>query len=378
MTVLEGIFWTLLLILTYVYVGYPLVLRLTAAARRQPRELHPLPDVTLFIPAYNEASVIRAKIENSLALDYPLAHFQILLASDASTDDTLTIADEFRGQGVVVCHAPCRRGKNALINEYLPQCQGQIVVFTDANSLLRHDAINNLVRHFADETIGCVVGHLKYVNETTSVGMGESLYFRYEALLKQLESSLGAVVTGTGAIYAVRRNLAIRLDEDVPSDFAHPIQVAAQGYKVIFERDAVAYEPATTCMREEFERRARIVTRGVTAFLRYRRLYNMLTGWRGFCFISHKLLRWCIPLILIALLLTSAFLQTGFYRLVFLSQLAFYALAVIGALWPRTARWKVIYVPLYFCLANLAALTGLLRCLLGDRPSTWKVATTTR
>jgi len=317
MTLLEAMFWSLLLAVGYVYIGYPFLLAIVTIGRRHRPAGHPSPDVTLFIPAYNEATVIRAKIENSLALAYPRGNLQILVASDSSTDDTVHIAAEFRNNGVVLRQAPHRQGKNALINTYLPQCTGQIVVFTDANSSLGEDAIRNLVRHFGDEKIGCVVGHLKYTNEQTSVGMGESLYFRYEALLKQLESSLGAVVTGTGAIYAMRKSLAVPLDTDIPNDLAHPVQVAAQGYKVLFDRNAVAYEAATSSAREEFERRTRIVTRGLTAFIRYTGRYRMLTGWHGFCFLSHKLLRWLIPFILIALLLTSLFLDGQLYRVIF-------------------------------------------------------------
>lgn len=368
----------LFIVIVYVYIGYPILLMIFNLKRKSNLIKNGFtPTVTLFIPVYNEAKIIKEKISNSLALDYPKEKLEIVVASDGSNDDTVNIIKDFLGEGVILFESVKRCGKNSIINEYIQRCNGELIVFTDANTFFKGDAIKKLVKNFNDETVGCVVGDLRYVDEKTSVGKGEGLYFRYESMIKKLESSYGTLVAATGSIYAIRKKLFTPLDLDVANDFAHPIQIAAMGYKILFEPEAKAYEKATSSASDEFKRRARIVTRGLTAFMRYRRPYHMLRGMWGFCFISHKLLRWFIPFFLIIIFVNNIFLSSPFFKFTLYSQFAFYSMALTGV-FLKSRLGRLFTIPHYFCVINLAAFIGILRYFSGKRQAMWEVAKTTR
>lgn len=374
---MEYFFWFFFFVIIYVYIGYLIILILISFAGNSAQREEITPSITLFIPVYNEDKIIEEKILNSIAMDYPKDKLEIIVASDGSTDETVNIVKKFLKDGVILFERNERKGKNYVINTCIPMCKGKVIVFTDANSFFKEDVIKKLVKNFSNEKVGCVIGNLRYVQESTSVGKGEGLYFRYESLLKRLESKFGTVVAATGAIYAIRKSLFTPLDLDVANDFAHPVHIAAMGYKVLFEPEAIAYEKATSFATEEFKRRARIVTRGITGFMRYRRPYRMLRGMRGFCFISHKLLRWFIPFFLIAIFLSNLFLYTPFFRFTLYSQVVFYSMALIG-IFRKKKSSKFFSIPSYFCIINLAALIGIIKYFLGERQSIWEVAKTTR
>ncbi len=377
MIYIETIFWILIWATFYVYAGYPLILYLLRPKDIKHHESEEFPFVTLFIPAYNEERVIGSKILNSLSLDYPEDKLEIVVASDASTDGTADEVSKFSDKGIKLFKSIKRGGKNSIINEFIGDCTGEIIVFTDANCFFEKDAVKLLAEKFTDRRIGLVVGRLKYVDEKSSVGKGEGLYFRYESMIKKMESAFGTLVAATGSIYAIRRELFTKLDSDVANDLAHPIQVSSKGYKIVFEERALAVEKATVSAKEEFSRRARIVTRGMTAFMRYWRKYGMLKGMWGFCFVSHKLIRWFIPFLLVGIFATNIFLESFFYNLFFFLQCGFYFLAAGGCLM-RKKVGKIFSVPFYFTLVNLAAMTGVLKYFAGKRQSVWDVAETTR
>lgn len=368
-----------LALLIYVYIGYPCVLAGLGMGRRYQIPPDFSPSVSLFIPAHNESQVIADKIRNSFELEYPPKALEIVVVSDGSTDGTPEIAQEAGADRIRVWRSPTRAGKSALINRFGPSCRGEIIVFTDANAMFLPDAVKNLARHFVDPAVGCVVGRLRYVDQRTAVAKGEGLYFKYESLLKRLESRLGTVVAATGSIYAIRRRLLTEFAPDVANDFAHPILVAARGYKVVFEPEAVALEKATARPDEEFRRKARIVTRGLTAFARYWRKGHMLRGLWGFCFVSHKLLRWFGWVYMTVVLVASiALYDTGIaYKGLVWAQGLFYGLAFLA--WGAGHRHgRFAAVPLYFCMINLAALAGVVRFFRGKRVAMWESAPTTR
>ena len=368
----------LFLIIVYVYIGYPILLMILNLKRKSIYIKDDfMPTVTLFIPVYNEEKIIKEKISNSLALDYPKEKLQIVVASDGSNDNSVNIVRNFLREGITLFTSVKRRGKNSVINEYLPRCNGELIVFTDADVVFNRDAIKKLVGNFNDMSVGCVVGILRYADEKTSIGKGAGLYTRYESIIRKLEGRLGTLVVATGAIYAIRKELFIPLDMDVPNDFAHPIQIAAMGYKIVFEVEARAYGKASSSASDEFKRRRRIVTRGLTAFVRYWRQYHMLRGMWGFCFISHKLLRWFIPFFLIVIFLSNIFLHSPFFRFTLYSQVGFYFIALAGIFFKRRLG-RFFSVPFYFCVINFAAFIGVLRYFGGKRQVIWDVAKTTR
>ena len=375
------LFFLLLILLIYIYFLYPLVLslkRVDEVSGDFPSDTI-LPFVSIIVPAYNEEKQIVEKLQNTFAQDYPKDRYEILVTSDGSTDATVALAKALEDKRVRVIENTERKGKNHAINKALTEVRGEILVFTDANALFSTNALTKLVNPFGDPTVGLVCGRLHYLKgEGTHVGKGEGLYFRYESWIKRQESRWGAVSVVTGAIYAIRRELATLLEPDVANDFAHPVQVGSKGYKVVFEPDAVALERATESLQEEFHRRVRIVTRGFTAFGKYWKKYGLLQGKRGFCFVSHKLLRWFAPIFLLGLFLSNLFLlENAFFLVTLWAQVLFYVTAVFGIFVKRRIP-KILVIPFYFCMINLAALVGFFLYLRGKRQSVWNVAASTR
>jgi cellulose synthase/poly-beta-1,6-N-acetylglucosamine synthase-like glycosyltransferase len=260
------VFLAVLVILAYHYVGYPLTLAAIAAFRRG-RPVRPgsgTPTVTLVVSAYNEEDVLRAKLENALALDYPADRLEIVVASDGSTDRTVAIAREFSDRGVVVHEYRTNRGKNAALNDTVPQARGEIVVFTDANGMYRPDALRRLVAYFDDARVGSVCGELIYLNYSKNpVADGYGAYWRFDQRQKRLESDLQTLLGANGSIFAIRRRLYRPLPNTVCNDMVLPILVAAAGHSVVYAPDAVATEAGSADLREELRRRSRIIARGI-------------------------------------------------------------------------------------------------------------------
>jgi cellulose synthase/poly-beta-1,6-N-acetylglucosamine synthase-like glycosyltransferase len=375
-------FWFSIAVIAYTYLGYPLILFISARlTRRRPaqREMNGYPSVSLIISAFNEEKVIREKIENSFGLDYPRDRLTVVLASDGSDDGTVAIAREYTLRGLKVFHYPRRSGKSEVLNRVMKDITSDIVVFTDANALFATDALERLVRHFADPRIGSVVGKLRYVEDNASaVGKGEGAYWKYEGILSVLESALGTVLVANGSIFAIRRQLFVDLYPEVANDFQLPTEVASQGYDVVYEAEALALEPCTYFWREEFERKVRIVLRGLTGF---QRLTDKFRGFRLWQFWTHKLMRWLMTPFLCIVLLSNTLLagHSWFYTTTFVLQLAFYAAALNG--WRMRRQRKshpVSYIPFYFTMVNLAAVRAFARFLSGDRQAVWEKAESAR
>ena len=374
------LFWGSLGLVLYTYAGYPLVLLAINRTRRRrevPAPADVSPSVCVIVSAYNEEQVIRQKLENTLALAYdgPLS---VVVASDGSTDRTVAIAREYEDHGVYIHHSPLRRGKSTVLNEVVRERREAILVFTDGNSLLAGDAIARLVERFRDPSIGCVVGELKYSHDVTSVGEGESLYWRYESMIKTLESRLESVLVANGAIFSIRRELFRDLFADVANDFQSPFDVANQGRGRVYEPRALAVEHSSELWGEEFERKVRVVTRGITGFARLRSRMHGLWLWQ---FISHKLIRWCVGGALIVTFVASVALASrGWFFAAFLALQGLFYLAAFGG-WLMRARERMpraLYVPFYFTMVNWAALVAILRVLVGRRQAVWDKAESTR
>ena len=231
------LFWCAVGVVAYVYVGYPLVLQLLVAIRgaRPVRRGTELPTVSLIISAFNEASVIRRKLENALALDYPADKLQIVVISDSSSDETDDIVRSFGGR-VELFRQPERRGKTAGLNRVVPQLRGDIVVFSDANAMYERDSVRMLVRNFADPGVGCVTGEARYLKgDQSTASVSERLYWSYEIWIKRLETDAGSMVGGDGAIYGIRRSLWRQLPENAINDFLNPLQIVAAGHRAVYE-----------------------------------------------------------------------------------------------------------------------------------------------
>lgn len=374
-------FWFTVFLLFYVYFGYPLLLSAITLLRKKTTKVQELcvPAVSLIIAAYNEEAVIGDKIENSLQLDYPRDKLEIIVFSDASSDRTDEIVKNYADQGVKLLRIKGRKGKTYCQNEAVKIARGEILVFSDANSMYEPDAIRKLVRHFADERIGCVSGELRYRSDKGSVE-GERTYWKYDQIIKRLESKASSLVTANGAIYAVRRNLYEPLQADVISDFAEPLTIVQKGYGVIYEPEAVAWETTAKDPRKEFQRRVRIVTRSVHSLLRDRSLLCLLNPLRYGVFSvqlwSHKVLRWLsgIFLLLIFALNIPLVGHSWIYAVTMTGQVFFYLLALWGFTSEKVLKRqapKLPHVAYYFCLSCYAMLKGVYLGLRGRTMVTW-------
>lgn len=373
-------FFAILGIIIYAYAGYPVVLGFLGLFRRRRVRFDESyePRVVLLISVHNEERIIRQKIENSLSLDYPRDKFKIVVASDGSADATNDIVREYEDRGVVLKAFDRREGKSAMLNRAVLGLEGDVLVFSDANAFYREDAIRKLVRSLADDEIGCVVGRLVYLSNHSYVGKGESLYWRYELVLNKLESRLRSVLVGTGTVFAVRRELFRPLIKDVANDFQLPAEVASQGYGVVYDGEAIAYEKSTSFFREEFSRKRRIIVRGLTGF---RALRGNLGGpFRVFQFVSRKLVRWLVGPLMPALYIANLMLVADpVYLVIFVLQNLFYVLAAVGAILRRGGvQSRILFVPFYFVMVNAASFAAIVTYLLGDRKSSWEKAETTR
>ena len=363
------------------YVGYPLLLWGLARIRPRPaRHGETLPAVSLVIAAYDEAKVIGEKLENSLALDYPA--LQIIVVSDGSTDATPAITAAYNGRGVVGLHQPQRRGKANAMERAAAEAAGDIVVFSDANAFYRPDAIRMLVRGFADPAVGCATGRRSVQPPVGAAGpptsAGESLYWRYESLVKQLETRLGSTVAVAGEMLAVRRRLMPKLPDGLINDDVYiALSVLRQGSRVIYEPEAVCWEAPTSSMRDELTRRRRM-TAG-----RYQLLVNL--GWWPWhqpaallMLLSHKILRLLLPFFMIGALLANLALEAWsgvplLMHATLAAQLAFYALAAVGLATRRARRhWRVPAAAYYLLVGNLGSLCGFVRFVRGGQSVLWQ------
>jgi cellulose synthase/poly-beta-1,6-N-acetylglucosamine synthase-like glycosyltransferase len=372
------LFWTAFLFLAYLHFGYPALLWVLGRLRPRPARTEEItPSVDLIIGAYNEEAVLREKIENCLALDYPRERLRILVASDASTDGTHAIASEYADRGVRLVIAPFRRGKAANFREIVPTLTGDILVFSDAGSLYRPDTLRKMVSHFADPEAGLVGGRIRYVNPgVTSVALGEGLYWRYEVYLRTAESAIGSAMVVSGAVYAIRRELYRPVADHLPDDFMSPLNVLDQGKRVLYDPDTEILERMATSARAEMETKIRIVSRNFSALMSMKHLLNPLRDpLLGLQLLSHRLLRWFVlPAAAIQLLASALVVKRPVYAAALAAQILFYLLALLGYLLDRSGRRsRLTYLPFYFVVVNLSAFLGVLRSLAGNtRPGIWE------
>lgn len=371
------LFWVCLVVLFYTYVGYPLMLRLFAGRKRSASAMGAFePAVTLLVSAYNEEAVIREKLENSLSLDYPADRLEVIVISDASDDRTDELVAGFTDSRVRLLRMPERGGKTAGLNRAVPLARGQIVVFSDANAIYDRNAIRAIVSPFADGRVGAVTGEQRYhaAGEGTA-GESEGFYWRYEQSIKRLESDVASVVGGDGAIYAIRKELYQPMRPEDISDFINPLQIVLAGYRNVYQPDAFAFEHSGDSDLKEFRRKTRIVNQAFRATMQYAQLLNPLRhGIFAVQLISHKLLRWLALLPLLGLAVSSYALhnESLFYAVAFWAQVLAYGLALVGLLLVGSkTRPRVVSVPYYFVLVNVASIVGIVENLFGKRYATW-------
>ncbi|MBM4000072.1 MAG: glycosyltransferase family 2 protein [Planctomycetes bacterium] len=372
--------WTAMAVTLIVYVGYPVAM-VTRSAWRPPRKRESsggVPDdVTMVISAYNEASVIRKKLENCESLSFPRDRIEFIVISDASDDETDAIVTEWtaRDRRFRLVRMNRRLGKSVGLVEVVPSLQCGLVVFSDANSIYHEDAISRLIEPLRDPGVGYTVGQQRYVKGRQVASWLESVYWRIESRIKVGESLFGGVVGGDGAIMAIRRDLFTPLRPDDISDFVLPLRIVVSGFRGVYVAEAICEESAARSINGEFRRKRRIVARSLGAVLRTpSALIPSRTGWFAVRLLLHKVLRWMVPFFLVLILVSSiALVADG-------NQISRYLLAVqvagvgLGALYaiPFLRRFAPVGLAWYFLVANAAAAVGVANCLMGKSTSTWE------
>ena len=372
-------FWLSLLFLVYIYLGFPLLVMLRARLLRKSYRANPhTPSVSVLIAAHNEQACIQERVENLLAQDYPSALLEILVASDGSEDRTCEVVAEMAYLNVQVLKLP-RIGKAAALNAAANVARGEVLVFTDANTHFRTDALRQLVQPLVDEQVGAVAGHQIYTSnhEFSAASDGEQMYWNYDRWLKAAQSAAGNVTSATGAIYAIRRALYQPVPPFVMDDFVISTGVVEQGFRLVFSPNAVALEPVAANAQAEYERKVRVAHQGLAAVLFRRRLLNPLRyGWYSWQLLSHKVLRRLAIVPLLVLMVANAMLlEAGnLFQIAFAIQAVFYFLAAVPLVSKSNAlaQSRVFTLPYFFCLANVAAGVAAWRLLRGQRLGQWE------
>lgn len=379
---MQILFWILSALLFYTYVGYLLLLTVVNAIfpRRKVVAGGSFPDVTFVVPAYNEEDVIRQKIENTLALDYPPEKLSFLFVTDGSTDATPAIVAEY--PQVALLHEAVRRGKAAAVNRAALAVQTPVVVFSDANTMVHPQSVQKLVRHFANARVGGVSGEKRVAAKNGSaVSFGEGLYWQYESLLKKANGDFYTLVGAAGELFCLRTALFRPLPPSVVlDDFVLSASVCLQGYRFLYEAEAFAVESSSVSLAEERKRKVRISAGCYQALFLLPSLLNFFRHFRlSFQYLSHRVLRWVIcPLALPLLLGVNVYLAAkpagAVYGFLLGAQGVFYLVAAAGWRFRTGERATPLLVPGYFVFMVLSQYRGFYRFVRGRQPAVWEKA----
>ena len=369
-----ALFWGSIIGVVYAYFGYPAVLYLISLFRK-PKEMHgdkvSHPRVTLIITAHNEEKRIERKIQNTLEIHYPRDMLEVLVASDASTDDTDEIVNRYAPKGIGLVRTPQRRGKEFAQKCAIEKATGDIIVFSDVATIIEQDGISKIVSNFADPTVGCVSSEDRFIDEKGNVS-GEGAYVRYEMWLRSLETRVNSLVGLSGSFFAARADVCRDWPTTIPSDFNTLLNSIRRGLRGVSDPESVGIYPNIKDLLHEFERKVRTITRGIAALMANRSLLNPirygLFAWQLF---SHKLMRWLVPWFLCLALAANVVLafRWCFYRIILLPHLAFYALAFLGS---RIGEHSLFFkIPYYFTQVNCAIALAWIKYLRGERFIIW-------
>lgn len=392
MEILKISFWVLLFIIVYTYIGYGILLfiiikirRLFKIGQKETTNATYEPEVTLFIAAYNEKDYVKAKMENTLALEYPKEKLNIIWVTDGSDDGT---PDLLKGYpNTTVHHLDARNGKIGAMNRGMEFVKTPIVIFSDANTNLGKESIRRIVNLFSSPKVGCVSGEKRIIDKESDVasGAGEGLYWKYESTLKKWDAELYSVVGAAGELFAIRTELYRHVEKDtILDDFIISLRVAQDGYTIQYDPEAYAIETASANVKEELKRKIRISAGGIQSIVRLSSLLNIFKyGTLSFQYISHRVLRWSLtPLCLVLLIPVSAILAVNdgmmsfkFYAIFFWLHMLFYAAALLGwFLENKETRIKILFIPYYFFIMNLSVVLGFFRYMKNSQSVNWERA----
>ncbi|MBL4607984.1 MAG: glycosyltransferase [Pseudomonadales bacterium] len=389
---IEILFWMALLLVVYSYLLYPLVLLQLSALYQLKRDVHyklfstghgqerrthqqaegDLPPVTVVLSAYNEEKHISARLENLLTIEYPQDKLTIFIGCDGCSDNTVALTQAINDPRIKLFDFAENRGKTNVLNDLLGQVETPFTVFTDANTYFQQDALKKMVRHFDDTEVGAVCGELRFTPVEDGSNQ-DGLYWKLEKLLKFNESRLGALLGANGAIYCIRSNLYQTLAPDcIIDDFMVVMNISLNGFTVKYDSEAIAFEDEAPSAQDEYKRRVRIGPGNYQVFFRNLEALSIKKPMLAFCYVSHKVLRWFSPhLLLIALLANLMLLDALIYKI----SLSVQVLLYIGVFLVHRESWTppgLLKLPVFLLYMNVALGHGFLRYLAGNAAGGWE------
>tara|TARA_B110000090_G_scaffold19525_1_gene19409 strand:+ start:154 stop:1326 length:1173 start_codon:yes stop_codon:yes gene_type:complete len=383
------LFWLSVSLIIYSYFIYPVLLISCSAIKqtiydaqhlvtKQPLpedNIDLLPSVSIIIAAYNEGSCIEGRVNNLLALNYPAEKLTLHIGSDGSSDNTADILNGFSAKNYHPHIFEVNRGKMSVLNDLIAQSEDDILIMSDANTHFNADVVYKLVRHFNDDKIGAVCGELHLV-DAQSGDNKDSVYWRYEQVLKFHESRLGALLGANGAIYAMRKALFKPLPANtIVDDFQIVMNISKEKHHTIYDPEAIAIEEVAPDLNAEEGRRVRIGLGNYQAFFNMAWALNPLLGWRFLAYLSHKVCRWFVPhLMIIAFISNCLLLDQAIYQLSFMAQISFYLIAYYGIKRQKSDKKVNPFVGLiaFFVSMNIALFKGFIRYFNSNVQGTWK------
>lgn len=372
----ELLFWLSLAFIFYAYWGYPLVLRtLTIFRNREVKKGEIFPSVSFIITAYNEEKRIREKIENTLKQDYPRDLLEIIVASDASTDQTDAMVRDYRAHGLRLVRTPERKGKENAQWHAVEAASGEVLVFSDVATLLDPNGVRNIVRNFSDPTVGCVSSSDQLLDQDGGLS-GEGAYVKYEMALRKLESQANSLVGLSGSFFAARREVCAPWATDLQSDFNTLLNSIRRRLRGVLDVESVGYYKNLADDAQEYNRKIRTVVRGIHVLMRHLSFLNPIHyGMFSWQLFSHKLCRWLVPFAMIIAFISNMLLvrYSTLYSIVFVLQTLFYAAAIIGIQFKDTLSWSIVKIPAFFVLVNVSIVDAWYRYLIkGEQIVRWE------
>jgi len=368
------LFWSAVVFIAYAYLGYPLLLMLLSLIKSRPvKKADVTPYVSFIVTAHNEAARMREKLENTIALEYPRTRLEIIVASDCSTDGTDAIVQSYESRGVRLVRAAQRNGKEAAQKLVVQAASGEILIFSDVATILESNTIRNIVKNFADPTVGCVSSVDKIIDAAGRLS-GEGVYVKYEMLLRDLETRANTLVGLSGSFFAARRAVCQNWQPELQSDFNTLLNAVHIGLRGVSDPESVGYYKTIADETKEYERKVRTVLRGIAVFMKSLPMLNPfrygLFSWQLF---SHKLCRWLVPFAMVGVFFCNATLiySSPFYLSLFLLQCAGYGVA-LQAIWRnRFSENPFLKLPTYLVIVNLSILDAWCRYCGGERVVRW-------
>ena len=373
------IFFGSLILIFYTIAGYPILLALVSFFKKKPvKKKEIIPDVTMIIPVYNEASTIAEKIQNCIEIDYPPEKLQIIVVSDASTDQTGSIVASFPNENILFIDLPLRSGKVSAQNYAVQFCRAPIIIFTDVAIMVKSDAVKRIVQNFHDPDIGAVSCRDAIVDAKLSRNR-EKDYIQYDMLVRKYTSKIGTLIGVTGGFYAVRSHIAEGgWNPAFPPDFYVALRCIKKGMRVIEDPEVIAYYKTTSSGSDELKRKVRTINRGMHALFSTANIHLLNPFRYGFAaieLISQKLLRWLLPVLFLLFFVSNIFVfhLSILTKITMSMQLFLYGAGIYGFFAKKTAKLPIfVTTPFFFLIANISILTALVELMKGKKYVMWQ------